>query len=108
MNEDSFASKQRLFNRMDLRFLILRALRNQPGYMANQEVLLLTLREQGHAISRDQLHVELSWLDQVANVVIDRVTGNMHIATLTLEGLDAAEGTRFIPGIRRPLPDESP
>lgn len=107
MSDDPFELKQRLFNRMDIRLLILLALRNQPGYMANQEVLIFILREQGHAISREQIHVELSWLNQVANAVIVRVSGGMHIATLTSDGLDATEGTRIIPGIRRPLPHET-
>lgn len=93
-------------NRADLRLLILRLLRGQSGYVANQEVLLAKLRELGHAINRDQLHIELSWLDQVADVVVDQVSGGVHIATLTGDGLEVVEGLREIPGIRRPRPDE--
>jgi hypothetical protein len=93
-------------NRTDLRLLILQQLRSQSGYVANQEVLLTKLRELGHAINRDQLHVELAWLDQVADAVVDQVSGGVHIVTLTGDGLDVVEGLREIPGIRRPRPDE--
>jgi hypothetical protein len=93
-------------NRADLRLLILQLLRSQSGYLANQEVLIGLLRERGHAISRDQLHIELAWLDQVADALVDRVSGGVHIATLTGDGLDVVDGVREIPGIRRPRPDE--
>lgn len=93
-------------NRADLRLLILRLLHSQSGYVANQEVLLAKLRDQGHAINRDQLHIELAWLDQVADAIVDQVSGGVHIATLTGDGLEVVEGLRDIPGIRRPRPDE--
>jgi hypothetical protein len=93
-------------NRADIRLLILQLLRGQSGYMANQEVLIGLLRERGHAINRDQLHIELSWLDQVADAVVDQAVGGVHIATLTGDGLEVVEGLRDIPGIRRPRPDE--
>lgn len=93
-------------NRADIRLLILQLLRGQSGYMANQEVLIGLLRERGHAINRDQLHIELSWLDRVADAIVDKVSGGVHIATLTGDGLDVVDGVRDIPGIRRPRPDE--
>ncbi|MDI1278033.1 ArsR family transcriptional regulator [Methylobacter sp.] len=92
--------------RSDARLLILRALYKQPGYVANQEVLLAKLRELGYPFTRDVLHIELAWLDQVADVIVDQVSGGVHIATLTGDGLDVVEGLREIPGIRRPRPDE--
>lgn len=82
------------------------ALRRHPGYMANQETLLAALRGMGHALNRDQLHIELAWLDQVADALVDQVSGGVHIATLTGDGLEVAEGLRDIPGIRRPRPGE--
>lgn len=93
-------------NRTEIRLLILRILRDQTGYVANQEILLTRLRALGHAINRDQLHVELAWLDQVADALVDQVSGGVHIATLTGDGLEVVEGLRQIPGIRRPRPDE--
>lgn len=69
-------------------------------------LILQLLRERGHAINRDQLHIELSWLDRVADAIVDKVSGGVHIATLTGDGLDVVDGVRDIPGIRRPRPDE--
>jgi hypothetical protein len=93
-------------NRADLRLLILQQLYSRSGGTANQEVLLTNLKKLGHAINRDQLHVELAWLDKVADAIVDQVTGGVHIATLTGDGFDVVEGVREIPGIRRPRPDE--
>jgi hypothetical protein len=92
--------------RADLRLRILIILHGQPGYVANQETLLAALRSQGHALSRDQLHIELAWLDQMADALVDQVSGGVHIATLTGDGLEVVEGLRDVPGIRRPRPDE--
>jgi len=93
-------------DRTDLRLRILLVLRAQSGYVANQEVIVAALHEQGHAINRDQLHIELAWLDQQADCLVDKVSGGVHIATLTGDGLEVVEGLREIPGIRRPRPGE--
>jgi hypothetical protein len=93
-------------NREDIRFHILKTLRGQPNYTANQEVLLAALRDAGHALNRDQIKIELAWLDANAGAVVDSAVQGVHIATLTLEGLEVLEGTRAIPGIRRALPGE--
>jgi len=103
---DDHDQKERTFKQADIRLLILQFLSRQPVYMANQEVILFTLHEFGHAISHDQLYVELAWLDQVANVLVDRVSNEVHIAQLTNDGLDVANGARVIPGIRYPTPFE--
>lgn len=108
MDDQPLPIQQQLFNRTDLRLRVLQALCNQPGYMANQEVLLFVLSEQGHAISRDRLYVELAWLDQIAHALIYRTVGKTHVATLTADGLAVVEGVLIIPGIRRPLPHELP
>ncbi|MDF9393854.1 MULTISPECIES: VpaChn25_0724 family phage protein [Methylococcus] len=94
-------------NREDVRFHILKILREQPNYTTNQEVLLAALRNAGHAMNRDQLKIELAWLSANADAVLDTACQGVHIATLTMEGLEALEGTRAIPGIRRPLPGET-
>ncbi len=93
-------------NRADLRLLILLALYWQNGYTANQEVLIAKLKEKGYVINRDLLKIELAWLDQVADAIVDQVSGGVHIATLTGDGLEFVEGSREIPGIRRPRPEE--
>jgi len=93
-------------NRADIRLHLLLILKAQPGYVANQEVLLKSLKDIGHLLSRDQLHIELAWLDRFADAVVDQVSGGVHIVTLTGDGLEVVEGSREIPGIRRPRPDE--
>jgi hypothetical protein len=92
--------------RADLRLRILLILKGQMNYIANQEVIISKLRDQGYAVNRDQLHIELAWLDQNADAIVDQVSGGVHIATLTGDGLEIAEGVRELPGIRRLRPGE--
>ncbi|MFA6700964.1 MAG: hypothetical protein WCS28_12450 [Thiomicrospira sp.] len=103
---DNQDQKERSFKQADIRLLILQCLSRQPGYMANQQVLLFALNELGHGIGHDLLYVELAWLQQVANVLVERIVGEMHVAQLNNDGLDVAIGKRMIPGIRYPLPFE--
>lgn len=93
------------YDREDVRLQILLALANCVQYTANQETLIKTLKAKGHVISRDQLHIELSWLENTADAIVDAVSGGVHIATLMLRGQEIAEGTLVIPGIHRPLPE---
>ena len=95
-------------DRAAIRLAILQALYAQPGYTANQEVLINQLKDKGHILDRDQLKIELAWLDKTADALADRVIGGIHIATLTGDGMDAVEGVKEIPGIRRPRPEELP
>jgi hypothetical protein len=99
------ATVQTSYERSDIRLEILRILANCPQYTANQETLIKSLKDKGHVISRDQLHIELCWLEQTAAAIIDKVSGGVHIAILTLEGQEIADGVRVIPGISRPLPE---
>lgn len=93
-------------NRDNLRLIILQVLKQQQGYTANQEVLIKALKRLGFLINRDQLHIELVWLDKNAACVVDQVVGGVHIATLTGDGLEVVEGLQDIPGIRKPRPEE--
>lgn len=91
-------------HRENMRLLILQVLAKQPQYVANQEVIIKELRSQGYVLSRDMLHIELSWLENNANAIVDTVTGGVHIATLTNDGFEIADGTVVMPGIMRPIP----
>ena len=95
-------------NRADIRLRILQVLYRQPGYTANQEVMIAQLKDQGYQLSRDKLHIELAWLDQQADMLVDRASSGVHIATLTGDGLDLVNGTISLPGIRAPRPEELP
>jgi len=93
-------------DRAEVRLQILLILGKQVGYVANQEVLLAKLKEKGFILTRDQLHIELAWLDSTAEAIVDMVSGGVHIASLTGDGLDVIEGALVIGGIRKPRPDE--
>ena len=95
-------------DRQNLRLEILKVLYAQTGYVANQEVILVQLKQQGLIINRDQLHIELAWLDTTVDCLVDHINGGVHIANLTGTGMEVVEGSQIIPGIRRPRPDEIP
>ena len=87
------------YQELDLRFKILQALHKQPSYTANDCCLLVAMREKGHAISLERIHVELAWLDQIAHVLTHRISGSTHVAMLNDTGFDVVEGTLSLPGI---------
>jgi len=91
------------YTRTWVRLLILQSLSAAPGYTRHQVELLKELAKNGAALSRDDLHLELSWLENADAVVLQIVDG-VYIATLTWDGQEAAEGVRQIPGIHRPAP----
>ena len=93
-------------DREELRLQILIILFLSTGYEANQEILIRELKKRGIVVNRDQLKIELSWLDEQADVIVDRNCGGVHIALLNGDGLEHVEGSRTVPGIRRPRPDE--
>lgn len=93
-------------DREELRLQILIILFLSAGYEANQEILIKELKKRGISVNRDQLKIELSWLDEQADVIVDRECGGVHIALLNGEGLEIVEGSRMVPGIRRPRPEE--
>lgn len=94
------------FRESDIRFLILQILSQQLTYTANQELLLFALREFGNAISHEQLYTELLWLEKEAEVLSCKTFNEMRVAKLNAAGLDVANGTKLVSGIRKPMPFE--
>ena len=94
------------YSRPDVRLAILKLLSVAPAYTANQETLLVNLRVKGFALNRDQVKIELSWLEGQANAITDHPIGGVHIATLTQDGMEIIEGLIDIPGISKPQPGE--
>lgn len=87
-----------------VRLLILTALNNANGYRRHQAELQKSLAaNDGVCLSRDDLHLELSWLEN-ADLVVLQIVDGVYIATLTLDGQEVAEGVKQIPGINRPAP----
>lgn len=95
-----------MVNREQLRLAILQALKNQTAYTAHQEVLLQALKKLGFAVNRDQLHIELGWLEKNANCLLNQIIGGVYIITLSGNGLEVAEGVLEIAGISKPRPDD--
>lgn len=87
----------------DLRLTILKLLERQNGYKLNEHVLHSALRQLAHAVSREQLRAELSWLETEKLLRVEAFEG-MTIAQLTERGLDAAQGSAAVPGVKRPAP----
>lgn len=92
------------YDRAQVRLLILLILQRQTQYQAHQETLLKALSAQGFTLSRDNLYIELAWLENTADAIVDRMSGSVHIAVLTPVGLEIADGVVELPGIARPLP----
>ncbi|GHT90043.1 hypothetical protein AGMMS49545_02240 [Betaproteobacteria bacterium] len=87
--------------RKDMRLVILRTLSEMPRYTGNSSVLTNLLSEFGHAVSRDQVKTELSWLTEQGLVTIESV-GSVLVATLSERGQDVAEGRAVVEGVAKP------
>ena len=94
------------YDREEIRLQILLILAVQPAYTANQVHLGRQLALHGYSIPRDTLIVELAWLEEMAEAIVDRDVDGVHIATLSDDGAEHLTGTRIIPKIRRPSPGE--
>jgi len=87
------------------RLVILRLLSDEPGYDLNDSTLQDALCALGLSVSRDAVHVQLAWLEE-QSLVTTKKCFNTVISTITSRGLDVANGTARIPGIKRPRPGE--
>jgi len=89
------------YTRALVRLLILQALYKSNGYTKHQAQLLKDLAAGGYMLSRDDMHLELSWLEN-ADAIVLQITGGVYIATLSFDGQEVVEQARTIPGIDRP------
>ncbi|MCK9385083.1 MAG: ArsR family transcriptional regulator [Nevskia sp.] len=87
----------------EARLVMLRLLSEQAEYQSNSSILDRALDEFGLNLSRDQVDSELAWLAEQGLVTTDRVL-SITRATLTLRGLDVAQGQASVPGVKRPSP----
>ncbi|MEG2172361.1 MAG: ArsR family transcriptional regulator, partial [Desulfovibrionaceae bacterium] len=74
---------------------------------ANHYVLQTILGEMGHAVSRDQVLADLSWLQDLQLLTTEVLMGTdcpITVAALLNRGEDVAHGRAVVPGIKRPLP----
>lgn len=93
------------FKRERGRLEVLRALSLAKQYTENEVALAVLLTLQGYAMSRQQLRVDLAFLEQSDCIVLQK-PGGLHIATLTLAGQECCTGLVDIPGIAKPRPGE--
>ncbi|TQL73074.1 ArsR family transcriptional regulator [Delftia sp. HK171] len=89
------------FLRQDVRLVLLRVLTEMPAYRSNSSVLTSALERFGHAVTRDQVKSELTWLSEQGLVVLTDL-GGVSVATLTERGQDVATGRVVVPGVKRP------
>lgn len=87
----------------DIRLVILKALAQDLGYSHNDSILHAIVKKFGHNVSRDVIRTQLSWLKEMRLVEIEMVS-DIYVATITQRGLDVADGSATVPGVKRPGP----
>lgn len=87
----------------DIRLVILKALAQDLGYSHNDSILHAIVKKFGHNVSRDVIRTQLSWLKEQRLVEIEMVS-DIYVATITQRGLDVADGSATVPGVKRPGP----
>lgn len=87
------------------RLVTLRLLSEATGYDLNSSILQDALESFGIRPSRDQLHTDLTWLEEQGLITTHRV-GSVMVAKLTARGADVAAGRAHVPGVKRPGPGD--
>lgn len=87
--------------REEARLILLKQLAMEVGNRLNSELMRLSLETFGIARTRDWVHAELRWLEDVGAVTITEA-GSVLIAGLTQRGLDHVERRARIDGVKRP------
>lgn len=90
-----------LLIRQEARLTILRALDEQSDGRLNSELLRVTLEQFGITKSRDWVHDELNWLQEMGAVTVI-AAGTVRVATLTSKGADHVQRRTVIEGVKRP------
>ena len=91
-----------LFRRMleARRLRILSIIARTRAYTTNETALLESLHSEGFQISFDRLRTDLAWLSEQHAVQLK--CGALWGIYLTQPGLDASQGSVWIPGIQKP------
>jgi len=88
----------------DRRLVILRILSESDQYSTNEHLLKMGLHAFGHNVGTDLARTELAWLKEQGLVSVDEI-GGVQIPKLTGRGLDVAQGSTVVPGVKRPAPE---
>lgn len=86
------------------RLAVLRALVEAPAHTANDSLLAMEMDRLGLPMTRDQLRVQLGWLEEVGLVRLVRPTETLVVATLRERGGEVAIGRAHVEGVQRPSP----
>ncbi len=90
----------------DARLRLLQLLAAKPAYTGNEIALQSELSgKYGHALARDRVRTELTWLEDQGLLVLQKPGGIM-LATLTTSGLEVSGGIGRNPGVAVPRPGE--
>lgn len=90
----------------DARLRLLQMLSAKPAYTGNEVALQAELTNKyGHALARDRVRTELTWLEDQGLLVLQKPGGIM-LATLTGTGLEVSGGIVRNPGVAAPRPGE--
>lgn len=87
----------------DRRLQILRILQESPSYQVNEHLLQEAMRNFGHAVSRDLLRTELTWLAEQRYIELKTIA-DVRIPVMNQRGLDVARGSIEVEGVKRPDP----
>ncbi|MFT9382794.1 hypothetical protein [Gluconobacter sp.] len=93
----------------DRRWYVLDAIAQMADRRLNADVVLMSIRAMGRPATAQDIQEDLEHLEREGCVVLDRMTlspgRTLWIATLTVEGLQARDNARHVPGVaaRRPL-----
>lgn len=88
----------------DRRLVILRILSESDQYSTNEHLLKMAMHMFGHNVGTDLARTELAWLKEQGLVSVDEI-GGVQIPKLTGRGLDVAQGSTVVPGVKRPAPE---
>jgi len=87
------------------RLYLLKTLKVSAGYRASIDLLKLALQNIGHSASTAVIRADVAKLEQLG-LVSSSPIGEMVIVLLRDEGVDAADGVSFYPGVvARPAPE---
>jgi hypothetical protein len=94
------------FQQQDRRLVMLRALVSAAQHRTNAILLQRFLDSVGHVVTLDRIRTDLDWLAEqgLVEVVHEPGTPDVTVATLTVRGLDVAEGRTRQAGVARPKP----
>jgi len=93
----------------DRRWYVLDAIAQMADRRLNADVVLMSIRAMGRPALAQEIQEDLEHLEREGCVVLERLSlspgRTLWVATLTVEGLQARDNARHVPGVasRRPL-----